>query len=63
MIKGCKKTFNYNRNVNNKIKKEQITLDIPKGVQSGKVFSFANAGNSYGYLHNQFGKLDVIVVV
>lgn len=63
MINGCKKTFNYNRHVNNKIKKEQLTIDIPKGVQSGKIISFLNAGNSYGYLHNQFGKLDVIIVV
>ena len=63
MINGCTKTFYYNRTINNKQQKKEFTINIPAGVRSGQVFSFSKQGNSYGYLHNQIGNLNVYVVV
>lgn len=63
MISGCVKKFAYNRKLNNKIVREQLELEIPKGVKSGQRFVFHGKGNTGGYLHNQTGELQVVVVV
>lgn len=63
MINGCKKTIAYNRKLNNKTVRQQIEIQIPKGIKSGETFTFPGKGNSGGYLHNQVGDLNVIVVV
>ena len=63
MITGCKKKFAYNRRLNNKTVRQQLQIDIPQGVKSGQTFMFRGKGNSGGYLHNQVGNLNVIVVV
>ena len=63
MITGCKKKIAYNRLYNNKKERKEIEIEIPAGIQSGKTFSFEKLGNSGGYLHNQVGRLNVIVVV
>lgn len=63
MINGCKKKIAYNRKLNNKTVRQQLQIEIHQGVKSGETYIFRGKGNSGGYLHNQVGDLNVIIVV
>ena len=63
MINGCTKKIRYNRTVNNQKQIKQFTVNIPAGVKSGQTFSYSKQGNSFGYLHDQIGNLNIIILV